>query len=670
MKKRILYFTLSIAILACSKDEKPPNNNDISISTLRHIIHNDGGVTLVGSIRNVEIPLDYGFVISTEEGGTFNGYGNKKVLTGIHNGEFSIDFKSDLRIGQTYYYNTIAFKNGGYIYGEEKSFLSNGSAKPEIKSVIPNKAHLGDTIVINGVNFSKSPEVYFNTWTSKTLISNDTLVKCIVTNRPDYNKDILPFLELKLRSNTQDETIYNEFSLHTPRIDSIRPFEVYPGDTLTVYGDHFHRETHGNRLIISGNYGTSAYPEVIKANEKELKFILREISSYEPVITIESQSQTVVAKNRFRAIMPTITGLSKNPIYYGNKLVVYGKHFPNRLSYNNDTLQYSLGKELMNDFETYKDSLVINITPHVPYDDFTIKGINIRFFNNDIKYNEDIVLNENYVRVSYFTGDNIAYGAVGNDLYAVAYSHNFLNKYLVKLNKNTFEFDQLYPNDPYNKAPKGLYFSFHGTKFYSFDTPHESSPFFSYDIFTNVKKQLESFPGESRLNPIHIFAGDYLYYGLGSDLGNSNGLSDIWRYSVTNDEWEFVSNLPEINSYDKAKVNPLTFVINSKIYIGGGQPEFKTQLVDFWELDTNTKIITKKRDLPHVITNSIMAITIGGKAYHDYGGNQHSYDPASDIWTSKPYIFNYDGFNKYIYSADDYVYASNTGLFKIKKTHF
>ncbi|TNJ47128.1 IPT/TIG domain-containing protein [Tamlana fucoidanivorans] len=671
MKKTIIYFSIILLTFSsCQKDENlPPNNNNVYITTLDYKLLDGGGVSLTGKIGNVELPIDYGFIISTIENDTYNSNSQAKFLTGIHNGDFTLDFKSNLREGITYYYNTITFKNGEYVYGNEKSFISNGSANPQIESVEPNKAHLGDTITINGKNFSKSPQVFFNTWSSEALIGNDTLIKCIVINKPEHNVEKLPFVELKVRSFTSNETIYDEFALHTPVVDSIRPYEAFPGDTITIYGNHFNRKSHGNRLIISQNTGTSAYPEVIKASQKELQFVIRRISTYEPSITIESQSQTIIAKKKFKHILPTISSISKNTVKYGEKLVVYGSNFPNKNSYTNDTLRYKLGSKQMSFFENYRDSLVIDMNSSFDYEGFIINGLSINFFGNDIKLDEKITLDENYVRASFNTDNIIGYGTINEDLYAVAYPYSFNDKYLIKFNKEVNNFEKLYPNDYLSKAPKGFNFSFHGTKFYSFNNNTGTLKFYSYDIFTNQENELEPFPGEQRFNPFMAVVGDYIYYGLGDTT--IDGINDIWRYSINTNQWEFVLNLPEIETFDKAKVRPLSFSIDSKLYIGGGQNDFKPQLLDFWEIDTNTNLAAKKADLPITISQRIEGINIDGKGHFDYGGSTYIYDPSTNSWSIKPTGINFNGFNKHFLETENFVFSKEGNyIIKIKKSHF
>ncbi|MCB4797695.1 IPT/TIG domain-containing protein [Neotamlana laminarinivorans] len=658
---------------SCEKEENsPPNNNNVYIKTLSHSILDGGGISLTGEIGNVELPIDYGFIISSIENDTYSANSNTKLLAGIKNGNFTLDFKSNLREGITYYYNTIAFKNGEYIYGNEKSFISNGSADPLIESTEPSKAHLGDTITINGKHFSEYPQVFFNTWSSKALIGNDTLIKCVVTNKPEYNTDKLPFIELKVRSNTGNETIFNEFALHTPKVDSIRPYEAFPGDIITIYGDHFNRQSSGNRLIIPRNTGTSAYPEVIRASQKELQFVLRSISSFEPTIIIESQSQSIEVKNEIKHILPQFERLSKNKIKYGDKLIVYGTNFPQNNSYAFDTLQYSFGTKHIPFYENHRDSLVIDIIDNWYYEDFSINGLSIDFFGHKIDYNQEIELDENYVRLQHY-GQNIsgrAYGQVGEDLYSI--EHQNSNNLLVKLNKQTNLFDEVYTGEPISTSGYMKNISFNDTKFYWLESSNDEVLFFSYDIFTKAKEKLASFPGTDRTFALNTVVGEYLYYGLGGySYTNPDNLDDIWRYSFSDNKWEFVLNFPEIDSDANAKQRPVYFSIGDKIYVGGGQSYFYPQLTDFWELDTKTNSVSRKSDLPIITSVKIEGLSFGGKGYFDFDGTTYIYDPIIDEWSSKKTSFTFNGYNRYLFKNEDFIYSmNNNSLIKIKKSYF
>lgn len=670
MKKIICYCIIIIAFSYCTKDDNlPPNNNDVSIKTVSHKINTDDGVTLLGEINNVEIPIEYGFFITTEEIDNYDGisFSNSKLNIGIHNGQFSIDFNSNLREGVTYYYNTLALKNGEYIYGSTQSFVSNGSAAPQIKSIFPNKAHLGDTITISGLHFSGSPKVFFNTRSANLLISNDTLIKSIVTNDLNYNRDKLPKLALTVKSSTQDEIIYDEFALHTPRVDSIRPYEVYPGDTITIYGDHFDREISGNRLIIKRNSGSSSYPRLLKANQKELVLIMYDMRTYEPVIDIESQHQTVEVKNKYKHVLPKITSVSKNVLKYGEKLKIYGSNFLDQRYYDSDSLQYKLGKKPMSFLNAYRDSLVLDINDDFIYDDFVMEGISISLFRNNINFNENIILDENYVRVSFGQGSIYSHGVINDNLYAFVSSYFANQKYLVKFNKETNRFEEFNAGARDTEAARNYALKFYGTKCYTMN----GLKFFSYDIITNIEEELSSFPGEFSASPLMEVVGDYLYYGLGVNQNEPNKFDDIWRYSFSKNEWEFVIDFPEITDNGNSKINPLVFVIGSKIYIGSGQYRFSDRMADFWEFDTNTNIIVRKGDLPMVISEKITPIVLNNKAFFDYDGSTHIYDPVSDQWSVKNTGMNFDGHNKFLFRSKEFVYSSNSNsVIKIKKSYF
>lgn len=676
MKKILLLVVTLVLVASCDKDkDTPPNNNSVSIETLFHSFNANGGVTLTGKISNVEVPIDYGFVINMEENGTYGiPYGNTiKFITGVTNGEFSIEFSSGLTAGITYYYNTVAFKNGRYIYGEEKSFVSNGSASPVINSITPIQGHLGDTLVIKGHHFSYSPTVYFNTQQSNILVKSDTLISCIVTNNTNYNSDVVPNLELKIKSVSHNEVIDNNFSLYTPRVDSISPFEAFPGDTLTIYGDHFDLKRNNNQLHIPSNYGTAAYPDVIRASRTELEFVLREIQTYYPTIEIEAQNQTIEVKNKYKHVLPEITGISNTIFNYGDRMVVYGSNFPDANGHTNDTLNYQLGVKNLPSFEVYRDSLVIDIIESNRYEDFIIDGLTINFFNNEIHFDQTIEIDENYLRVAIESSSNdLAYGVVNDELYSVSYPHFISDKYLAKFNQTTNNFNYLYPNDPFSNAPLGYDFVFYQSKFYAFDNSvnFPTINFYSYNILTNENIQLQPFPGEQRSMPFSYVVGDYMYYGLGRNTTSSDGLSDIWRYSFINDTWEFVLDFPGINSYATAKVRPLIFAIGSNLYIGGGQPDYNPQLQDFWELNTNTNSVTVKSNLPITTPIKMTGFNLNGKGFVDYGNETHIYNPNTDTWSTQQTGLNFI-YNKHMFQNGNYVFSrAGNSIIKIKNTYF
>jgi len=93
----------------------------------------------------------------------------------------------------------------------------------------------------------------------------------------------------------------------------------------------------------------------------------------------------------------------------------------------------------------------------------------------------------------------------------------------------------------------------------------------------------------------------------------------------------------------------VAFTIGNKIYSGGGAGNGNR---DFYEYDTQTKLWTKKANIPGVDTNRGFAVgfAVNGKGYVGLGtdgiyapvvlADLWEYDPASDTWASKA---NYPG---------------------------
>ena len=657
--KKILFVVFIFSVLSCEKkDITPPNNNGVSVETISAELISNGGVILKGRIKDVQIPLNYGFVFSTYEGGTYEYAEISEYLSGTFNGEYNITFRNNLYKEQTYYYNAVAYTSNEFIFGEEKTFISNGSTIPSITSVEPVQAHLFDTISIKGKHFSKTPNVFFNERKADLIFKSDTLITCAVPFY-NYNQEDDASPVIKIVKPTKEEASFDQFSLYKPEVLSMEPYLVHDTDTVTIHGNHFHKDPLRNRLTMEVN-GSYYSVEIIESSRTEIKFINSGIYyAFHPKFKLRSQFQTIDITDKLELKMPTITELPEC-MSFDEDIVIKGTNFPSAIL--NDFLTINIGGTRFTPKKVYKDSLVMQVYDTY-YKDFHLKDVVLNYFGNETVYPADICINEPWIIVGNVRLSRIH--SYQNETYGIIYEGHQqpgeIGKFDVDQNKFESLTGEFIPAEV-RYGPK----IFNKSKMYHYSTsPNNPNAFKSYDIFTKQLEDLAPFPGELRTDGLINTIGDYIYFGLGANVVNQH-YADIWRYSIPNDSWEFVIDFPGIDSKEDAKEKPLNFVIGNNIYIAAGQRNYAHS--DFWVLNTNTGTIESKEPLPSPIASSWIYDTVNATSFLNKGYyfNQflEEYDPDTDSW--KTYFDIPGGSPEYgIFFHNGFLYKTSTN--KIQK---
>lgn len=156
------YLSLTIIIIAsfslsnCEKDaEVQPKKYPYVITNSPTV--NSNGAEFSADLTNVgnqEI-IKYGFVWSTESNPTIQDY-NKLFDDKAKKGIYSCNVNSGLANGQTYYVRAYILTDQYEVYGNEKSFSSQGSLPPVIDDFEPKFGPIGTKVTIEGKNFALS----------------------------------------------------------------------------------------------------------------------------------------------------------------------------------------------------------------------------------------------------------------------------------------------------------------------------------------------------------------------------------------------------------------------------------------------------------------------------------------------------------------------------------
>ncbi len=157
---RYLKFIIIVAALLsltnCEEDaEVQPKDYPYVITNLPGV--NNTGAEFSADITNLgnNAILKYGFVWSTESNATTLDY-NIMFEDKASEGIYSCNVNSGFAKGQTYYVRAYILTDQYEVYGNEESFISEGSLPPVVTDFEPKFGAAGTQVIIYGTNFGQS----------------------------------------------------------------------------------------------------------------------------------------------------------------------------------------------------------------------------------------------------------------------------------------------------------------------------------------------------------------------------------------------------------------------------------------------------------------------------------------------------------------------------------
>ncbi len=611
MKKLILLLFL-FPFYSCEKDDGP-----IVLETVDAVMLEEGGVELFGKIQNLKQEASYGFIVSQNaDAEIFNS--NRILISefGSNPGGFSKLVKNDLIDGQTYYYKVFLTLNGITRFGEEKSFISNGSAPPKILEVTPQPAYTGDTIQIKGKYFSDNYKLYLNNREIQLLTKTDTLAKAIILYL-SFREE--PFDNLKIRKSTSESSVFEDFELFKPEIISIEPYQAHENDTITITGNHFDVIKVQNKLSMLNSWGNYEPMHILESSRTQIKFVVPN-SFYHvfPKMRLKSHYHSIDFDDKFRVIAPEITSFPEC-LKYGEQYTITGENFPYIMKFSIGDYQYTA--QAISENET-----VFTFELDV-FTDFTLSDVTIDLYGEPVVYEADICIDESWIKVK----DGVSAiepHRYQNETYAIFSPGIYSSPTIAKFNENTYEFESVL-NQSLPNSISGSVRTWHDDKLYYYDTNDEF--FYSYNFLTGQVTSLSPFPGMPRTRCFITAVGDYIYLGFGQNIQNyHNPPDDIWRYSIINDSWEFVLTFPGINFGQDSIRHPLVFAFDDRLFFSGRNSNNESNKL--WEVDLNNFNLIQRADVPFNDPSGQLGVTVGNKGYFE-SFHLYEYDVQNDQWT-------------------------------------
>ncbi len=137
---------------------------------------------------------------------------------------------------------------------------------------------------------------------------------------------------------------------------------------------------------------------------------------------------------------------------------------------------------------------------------------------------------------------------------------------------------------------------------------------------------------------------------------SSNSRIDVLEYNESLDTWTTITSYPGI-----ALTNVVSFIINQKLYIGGGTYYNHGESIsysDFWEYDLKQKYWKQKKDFSFENYGQSITCSSDEKGYYfSYRKYLWEYDPKEDQWIKKSQFTK--GYGEYEYSNSSMAYLND-----------
>lgn len=316
MRSLLLTFLLIVSLFSCSEDRDSVGFPSVTMSDFVDV--SDDGALVSFSVDHIgnNTIQDCGVVYWLKN----NGSEIYTVSLGKQVGKslFSVPIISNLVIDEPYVVKAYVQTSNHTVYGSEVTFLSRGGKAPEIHSVEPLAADLGDTLFIRGKYFSAESEmnkVELDDKSVDLIYSSDTLIKVLV---PQLTK--ASDVAVSVTATGKKAVYIQPFSLAISQIDSIVPLVVYRGDELKLYGRNL-------RSLTAVKIGDYVYSPKLESAGTLARIKLNNNISVGPQSLAVSQINREINLNRtINVVEPKILSVAPSVAWVDTVLQIKGQY--------------------------------------------------------------------------------------------------------------------------------------------------------------------------------------------------------------------------------------------------------------------------------------------------------------------------------------------------------
>jgi len=317
-------FTLLFFSLINCEEEEVTSQEYPRLRTLAVTDINSGGATFNAEFvyrGNFEI-LNYGFVWDTSSNPEVESSDRVVIKGDVHSTQFTKEIKSTLAENQKYYVRAFVKTEEYFVYGENIEFISLGSEAPTITDFYPENGTLGDTITIEGKNFSYiDNKAFFEEFEAKIAASTDTLLKVVVPDQINMSANKI-FVSVKNNKAQADKT----YHINAPQLLEINPDAAKTDDTVKIKGRFIgHILDHIKVNFEKDKINSSIKNEVIANSNNEISVVVpKKLEEKAKIwVTIAGMTDSI----EFSYKRPRIISINEANISWGDTLVAETQNF-------------------------------------------------------------------------------------------------------------------------------------------------------------------------------------------------------------------------------------------------------------------------------------------------------------------------------------------------------
>jgi N-acetylneuraminic acid mutarotase len=506
-----------------------------------------------------------------------------------------------------------------------------------ITSISPTSASFGDTILIEGVNFSKEKNFVITSLFNKnatTLSANSSLIKAIVPEGVGVSE--APVI---IKQGSQTLTSTQKIKLLAPVVTNFLPIKGTKDTEITINGNYFSTIPSNNIVEINGTKLT-----VTQATKTMIKAKLPSgitPGSYSVVVTVTSQMVTTTSK--FEVVKPVITAIAPLSGTWDNIITITGENFGFGVGSN----IVKFGTVTAEVISANSTELKVKVPPALVVKNSLLSVLATTIDNQVANFSSPFVLLAPVI--TSFTPNE------GKSKSVVTISGQNFNpipgNQIVKFGDRVAEVVSASVNQLTVKLPTSLEDTNVNISVEAAEQIAISSQLFH---LVSAWKRIADLPGARRSDGTAFSLGSFGYVGGGNEQDIS--IQDrynkkFWRYNPNADSWNEIATFvfPFEGTADPF-LNMVSFSLNGFGYTGlgsqGGWPQWPEGRIRKYDPTSDTwgDANGLGNFLTGYATDGAVAYSSNGKGYVTTGREKNDvtskklweYDPTLDSWTRKP----------------------------------
>lgn len=526
------------------------------------------------------------------------------------NGEtsFSVTVNSAIEKDEDYVMRAFVATDEVTSYGNEVVFSGRGSKSPELESLTPASAQIGDTVVISGNYFSNNPgscTVYFGNAEAAIISSTVDRLKVVVPYV------VVPEVDVSVVVTGIMSSDKIRFNVLLPVITEIIPASAPSADTVVIKGNYFT----GNLSGCSVFFGTNE-ARVLSVSGNEVRVVVPYTSQASAQVRVVTGGIPSGNMRDFTILKPVTLGIAPQSGTFGDIVNLYGNYLPLDTAFFR--VYFNDAKAIVTDVSRTRLQVKVptgnNISPAV---------VSIRYFST-YTYTDRFTLNQAFV-------DDVTPVVLEQWGPVVITGSNFNpdpQMMLVEIGGLESHILSCTANEIHANLPAGLLNGIHQVSV----TTIAGSPVLweGYLEFKSVWSRMADFPPSGRMAGAGFALDGKIYFGTGLQP-YLQAMKDFWEYDPETNEWIRKNDFPTLITYATGlSVNNMGYFamgkVNSMLYnsLVRYDPSSNT-----WQTLASNPGAASTMDSPGFAINDRLYIPAAGEMYE--------YNPATNYWTKKSY---------------------------------